>query len=89
MSGSRLRRSKWRKREGDPRRPTQVEVEEQNRTHFAYRNWCPHRVQGNGKDLDHRKAADEERGLNEFSFDYCFPGDEFVYKLTILERVGA
>ena len=27
---------------------------------------------------------DEERGLNEGSFDYCFPGHEFGFKLTIL-----
>ena len=34
--------------------------------------------------MDHRKSADEEKGLSEFSFDYCFPGDEMGYKLTIL-----
>ena len=34
--------------------------------------------------MDHRKATNEERGLNEFSFDYCFPGDEFRFKLTVL-----
>ena len=29
--------------------------------------------------------------MSEYHFDYCFPGDEFGYKLTILvgrERVG-
>ena len=26
----------------------------------------------------------DERGLNEYSFDFCFPGDEMGYKLTIL-----
>jgi len=34
--------------------------------------------------LDHRKSAEEERGLSEYSFDYCFPGDEFGFKLTVL-----
>ena len=68
----------------DPRRPTQAEVDDHNRTHLPYRNWCPHCVQGKGKDLDHRKSAEEERGLNEFSFDYCFPGNEFGFKLTVL-----
>ena len=37
------------------------------------------------------RAVEEERGLSEYSFDYCYPGDEFGYKLTILvgrERVG-
>jgi hypothetical protein len=41
-------------------------------------------VAAKGKDLDHRKCIREERGLPEFSFDYCFPGDEFGYRLTIL-----
>ena len=36
------------------------------------------------KDLDHRADAGKERGLNEYSFDYCFPGDEFGSKLTTL-----
>ena len=74
----------------DPRRPTDQEVEDHNRTHIPYRNWCPFCVQARGKDLDHRKPLDEERGLAEFSFDYCFPGDELGHKLTILvgrERV--
>ena len=41
----------------DPRRPTQAEVDDHNRTHLPYRNWCPHCVQGKGKDLDHRKST--------------------------------
>ena len=34
--------------------------------------------------MDHRADAGKERGLSEYSFDYCFPGDEFGYKLTAL-----
>ena len=26
----------------------------------------------------------EKEGLNEYSFDYCFPGDEFGYRVTVL-----
>ena len=72
------------KKLGDPRKPTQEEVVLHERTHLPYRNWCYHCVRGKGKDLDHRKSADEERGLSEYSFDYCFPGDEFGFKLTVL-----
>ena len=68
----------------DPRKPTEKEVEDHNRTHLPYRNWCPHCVRAKGKDLDHRKAVTEERGLAEYSFDYCFPGNELGYKLTVL-----
>ena len=68
----------------DPRRPTEREVEEHNLTHLPYRNWCPVCVRAKGKDSDHRKSIDEERGLAEFSFDYCFPGDDLDHRITIL-----
>ena len=69
---------------GDPRLPSPREVEEHNLTHLPYRNWCPVCVRCRGKGLDHRKAVDEERGVSEYAFDYCFPGDEFGYKLVVL-----
>ena len=68
----------------DPRKPTQEEVDEHELTHLPYRNWCPICVRGKGKELDHRKSIDEPRGLSEYSFDYCFPGDEFGFKLTVV-----
>ena len=33
--------------------------------------------------MDHRKGIEEERGLSEYSFDYCFLGDEMGCKWTI------
>ena len=74
----------------DPRRPTEKEVDEHNMHHLPYRNWCNICAQAKGKDTDHRKSTQEERGLSEYSFDYCFPGDELGCKLTVLvgkERV--
>ena len=74
----------------DPRKPTQEEVDDHELTHLPYRNWCPVCVRAKGRELDHRKSIEEPRGLSEYSFDYCFPGDEFGYKLTVLagrERV--
>ena len=58
----------------NPRKPSEKEVEDHNRTHLPYRNWCPLCVRAKGKDMDHRKAVEGERGLAEYSFDYCFPG---------------
>ena len=75
---------------GDPRLPSSKEVEEHYLTHVPYRNWCPHCIRGRGKDLDHRRALDDERKIREFSFDYCFPGDEKGVRVTVLvgrERV--
>ncbi len=59
----------------DPRKPTEKEFEDHHRTHLPYRNWCPHCVRAKGKDLDHRKAADSDRGSAEHSLDHCFPGN--------------
>ena len=74
----------------DPRKPTQAEVDEHELTHIPYRNWCSVCVRCRGKDLDHRKSVDDERGVSEYAFDYCFPGDELGFKLVVLsgrERV--
>ena len=67
----------------DPRRPSAREVEEHARTHLPYRNWCPICVQAKGRDADHRKSTNEDRGLSEYSFDYCFPGGELGCKVTV------
>ena len=69
---------------GDPRKPSQKDVDEHELTHLPYRNWCAVCVRGKGKDLDHRKVVGDEREVSEYSFDYFFPGDELGYKLTIL-----
>ena len=37
--------------------------------------------------MDHSKVKKEEHELDEFHLDYCFPGDEFGYKLAILVAV--
>ena len=72
------------KRLGDPRKPTEAEVREHELTHIPYRNWCDVCVRCKGKDLDHRRSVDEDRGVSEYAFDYCFPGDEFGFKLVVL-----
>ena len=68
----------------DPRKPTEEEVSEHELTHLPYRNWCPVCVMAKGKELDHRRSVEEHRGLSEYSFDYCFPGNELGFKLTVL-----
>ena len=65
------------KKMGDPRRPTEKEVEEHMLTHLLYRNWCSICVRAKGKDLDHRKEVGKEMEISEYGFDYCFPGNEF------------
>ena len=50
------------KKLADPRLPTQKEVEEHNRTHLPYRNWCPHCARALGHDLDHARSPWKRRG---------------------------
>ena len=78
------------KEAADPRRPSRKKVEDHERTHLPDRNWCPICVQAKGKDLDHRKSMVEDGGLSEYTFDYCFLGDELGCKVTVMvgrERV--
>ncbi len=34
--------------------------------------------------MDHVKSSDKERRVLDYCLDYCFPGDEFGHKLTVL-----
>ena len=67
----------------DPCLPSEAEVRRHALTHLPYRSWCPHCVRGQGKDSAHRRAEAVGK-LPEFSWDYCFPGDEDGHKLTVL-----
>ena len=68
----------------DPRLPSQAERDLHNLTHVPYRSWCLVCVRSRGRDLDHRRAVDEERGVSEYAFDGYFPGDEFDFRLVVL-----
>ena len=67
----------------DPRLPSEDEVRDHYRFHIPYRNWCPICVQAKGRDTDHATST-RDRTVSEYCLDYCFPGDEFGYKLTVL-----
>ena len=68
----------------DPRLPSSEEIE-RHRTggHVEYRDWCETCVKSRGRDMPHRRDKGERRALPEYSWDYCFPGDEFGYKWTV------
>ena len=72
------------KRLVDPKLRKSDEVEKHVfQGHIPYRNWCPICVRAKGKEMRH-VTSNRERGLAEYSWDYCFPGDEFGYKWTLL-----
>jgi hypothetical protein len=59
----------------DPRKPNQEAIDEHERTHLPYRNWCRHCVKGRGKEAQHRKTTDKPE-MPEFHIDFGFFGDE-------------
>ena len=71
----------------DPLLPSAGEVAEHALSRLPFRSWCPHCIRGRGKETGHRRSPHSERGVDEFHLDYCFPGDEFGFKLTVLVGV--
>ena len=70
---------------GDPSLPSPEEVLKHCRQgHIPYRNWCHICVKSQGRDMGHNQDKGGERNLPEYSWDYCFPGDEFGNKMTVL-----
>ena len=67
----------------DPKLPTEAEVGDHRLTHLPFQSWN-HCVRGRGREMDHRKTEKGEQELDEFSMDYCFPGDEFGFQLAVL-----
>ena len=56
-----------------PMAPTKEMVEEHNRTHAEYRDWCPHCRAGKSTGLHHRRGDPEEEKLGvTMSVDYAF-----------------
>ena len=68
----------------DTKLPTQEKVDEHSlRGHVPYRNWCPVCIQARGRGMDHQRDSGKDRKLPEYSWDYCFPGDELGFKWTV------
>ena len=88
VEGNRLsleRKDEGIKKIGDPKLPSENEVEShRQKGHIPYRSWCPVCVMSQGRDSQHRGDHGKERNLPEYSWDYCFPGDELGFKWTIL-----
>ena len=76
------------KRLVDPKLPTKKEMEDHRLMgHVVYRNWCPICVKAMGRDMRHFREKEQEKQVPEYSWDFCFLGDELGMKWTVL--VGA
>lgn len=60
----------------DPGAPTQKEVDEHCVTHMPFRAWRPSCVAGKARDKHHRQREQDDKGIPEVVFDYCFMGTE-------------
>lgn len=65
--------SRGTKKMADPRMPTPTEIDEHNKTHLLYRNWCSLCMKGRGKEMPHTKVT-SEHSLSEIHLDFMFVG---------------
>ena len=58
--------------------PTQSEYLDHCVTHFPYRAWCRHCVEGRGREFGHEqhRGIKDDRASPVISFDYCFISDQ-------------
>ncbi len=69
----------------DPKLPTEEEVDGHYvMGHIPYRDWCPVCIKAQGRDMGHMKDENRESKLPEYSWDYCFPGDELGFKWSVV-----
>ena len=52
--------------------------------HVEFRDWCDMCVKARSREMPHSKDKGGARMLPEYSWDYCFPGDEFGHRWTVL-----
>ena len=57
--------------------PTRSEYLDHCVTHYPFRAWCKHCLEGRGREFGHDKSrgAKDERATPVISFDYCFISD--------------
>ena len=57
--------------------PTRSEYLDHCVTHFPFRAWCKHCLEGRGREFghEHSRGAKDSRSTPVVSFDYCFIGD--------------
>jgi hypothetical protein len=59
-----------------PNQPTLSEYLDHGVTHYPYRSWCPHCVEGRGRELGHECPKAVPGAVPIVSFDYAFIGDQ-------------
>ena len=70
---------------GDPKSRSHEALEEHwIGGHTVFHDWCEVCIQARGKEDPHERASGKDRRFPEYSYDYCFPGDEIGYKWTVL-----
>ena len=58
--------------------PTKEEMEDHNRTHLPFRDWCPHCIKGKAKTGYHFRQTrdDDDNQVPVISIDYAFLNDK-------------
>ena len=58
-----------------PFQPTLSQYLDHCVTHYPYQSWCPHCVEGKGREFGHTTRAKEQSDVPTVSFDYAFLSD--------------
>ena len=53
-------------------KPSQREIDDHERTHIPFRNWCKHCVFGKAKSTNHEEDKEDEKGVPKVSWDYMY-----------------
>ena len=60
----------------DPLQPTQRQIDDHDRTHLPFRNWCPWCVKAKAREAAHPRQGVEEAGLPVIGMDYIYYGND-------------
>ena len=71
----------------DPQRPSQQEVDDHYLSHLPFRSLGPHCMRCKPKELDCRKSDGALGDMLECHVDYCFPGHDLGFELSMLVGV--
>ena len=58
-----------------PFQPTLSQYLDHCVTHYPYQSWCPHCIEGKGREFGHSTRAKEQSDVPTVSFDYAFLSD--------------
>jgi hypothetical protein len=70
----------------DPAQPTSRQIDDHDRTHLPYRNWCKWCVEAKGREDGHKRVKADDGGLPVVGMDYVYYGNNSKAEENTEER---